>query len=36
MRFWIYYNNMEYITNNALESLNNYLNNLLPTKPSIL
>ncbi|ORY23252.1 hypothetical protein LY90DRAFT_515137 [Neocallimastix californiae] len=36
MKFWIYYNNMEYITNNALESLNNYLNNLLPTKPSIL
>jgi len=25
---------MEYITNNASESLNNYLNNLCPTKPS--
>jgi len=25
---------MEYITNNNSESLNNYLNNLFPTKPS--
>ncbi|KAG4105838.1 hypothetical protein H8356DRAFT_1418035 [Neocallimastix lanati (nom. inval.)] len=29
-----YDNNMEQITNIALESLNNYLNNLFPTKPS--
>jgi len=28
-----YYNNIEPITNNASESLNNYLNNLVPTKP---
>jgi len=34
MKIWNYYNNMEYITNNASESLNNYLNNLFPTKPS--
>ncbi|KAL6595745.1 hypothetical protein U3516DRAFT_765731 [Neocallimastix sp. 'constans'] len=27
-----YYNNIEPITNNASESLNNYLNNLVPTK----
>ncbi|KAL6600694.1 hypothetical protein U3516DRAFT_802590 [Neocallimastix sp. 'constans'] len=34
MKIWKYYNNMEYITNNASESLNNYLNNLFPIKPS--
>ncbi|KAL6623829.1 hypothetical protein U3516DRAFT_795393 [Neocallimastix sp. 'constans'] len=34
MKIWNYYNNMEHITNNASESLNNYLNNLFPTKPS--
>jgi len=36
MKFWNYYNNMEHITNNASESLNNYLNILFPTKPSFL
>ncbi|KAG4104916.1 hypothetical protein H8356DRAFT_1418900 [Neocallimastix lanati (nom. inval.)] len=36
MKFWNYYNNMEHITNNASESLNNYLNNLFPTKSSFL
>jgi len=36
MKIWNYYNNMEHITNNASESLNNYLNNLFPTKPSFL
>ncbi|KAL6613411.1 hypothetical protein U3516DRAFT_797777 [Neocallimastix sp. 'constans'] len=36
MKFWNCYNNMEHITNNASESLNNYLNNLFPTKPSFL
>ncbi|ORY38715.1 hypothetical protein LY90DRAFT_510825 [Neocallimastix californiae] len=34
MKIWNYYNNMEHITSNASESLNNYLNNLFPTKPS--
>ncbi|KAG4083119.1 hypothetical protein H8356DRAFT_1362492 [Neocallimastix lanati (nom. inval.)] len=34
MKIWNYYNNIEHITNNASESLNNYLNNLFPTKPS--
>ncbi|KAL6599692.1 hypothetical protein U3516DRAFT_802857 [Neocallimastix sp. 'constans'] len=34
MKIWNYYNNMEHITNNASELLNNYLNNLFPTKPS--
>ncbi|KAG4101472.1 hypothetical protein H8356DRAFT_1364829 [Neocallimastix lanati (nom. inval.)] len=34
MKIWNYYNNMEHITNNASESLNNYLNNLFPTKQS--
>jgi len=34
IKIWNYYNNMEHITNNASESLNNYLNNLFPTKPS--
>ena len=34
MEIWNYYNNMEHITNNASESLNNYLNNLFPIKPS--
>ncbi|KAG4090673.1 hypothetical protein H8356DRAFT_1295509 [Neocallimastix lanati (nom. inval.)] len=34
MKIWNYYNNMEHITNNALESLNNYLNNLFSTKLS--
>jgi len=34
MKIWNYDNNMEQITNIALESLNNYLNNLFPTKPS--
>jgi len=34
MKIWNYYNNMEHITNNASESLNNYLNNLFPIKPS--
>ncbi|ORY55979.1 hypothetical protein LY90DRAFT_506886 [Neocallimastix californiae] len=34
MKIWNYYNNMEHITKNASESLNNYLNNLFPTKPS--
>ncbi|KAL6613645.1 hypothetical protein U3516DRAFT_749985 [Neocallimastix sp. 'constans'] len=32
MKLWNYYNNMEHITNNESESLNNYLNNLFPTK----
>ncbi|KAG4084433.1 hypothetical protein H8356DRAFT_1298932 [Neocallimastix lanati (nom. inval.)] len=36
IKIWNYYNNMEHITNNASESLNNYLNNLFPTKPSFL
>ncbi|KAL6613354.1 hypothetical protein LY90DRAFT_514099 [Neocallimastix californiae] len=36
MKFWNYYNNMEHITNNTSESLNNYLNNLFPTKLSFL
>ncbi|KAL6608604.1 hypothetical protein U3516DRAFT_837594 [Neocallimastix sp. 'constans'] len=35
MKIWNYYNNMEHITNNASESLNNYLNHLFPTKPSL-
>ncbi|KAG4101114.1 hypothetical protein H8356DRAFT_933840 [Neocallimastix lanati (nom. inval.)] len=34
MKIWNYYNNIEHITNNDSESLNNYLNNLFPTKPS--
>ena len=34
MKIWNYYNNMEHITNNTSESLNNYLNNLFPIKPS--
>jgi len=34
MKFWNYYNNMEHITNNASETLNNYLNNLFPTNSS--
>jgi len=34
MKIWNYYNNIEHITNNVSESLNNYLNNLFPTKPS--
>ncbi|KAG4091137.1 hypothetical protein H8356DRAFT_1295285 [Neocallimastix lanati (nom. inval.)] len=34
MKIWNYYNNTEHITNNASESLNSYLNNLFPTKPS--
>ncbi|KAL6618488.1 hypothetical protein LY90DRAFT_510951 [Neocallimastix californiae] len=34
MKIWNYYNNMEHITSNASESLNNYLNNLFPTKLS--
>ena len=34
MKIWNYYNNIEHITNNASESLNNYLNNLFPTIPS--
>ena len=34
MKFWNYYNNMEHITNNTSELLNNYLNNLFPKKPS--
>ncbi|KAL6632372.1 hypothetical protein U3516DRAFT_792251 [Neocallimastix sp. 'constans'] len=34
MKIWNYYNNIEHITNNASESLNKYLNNLFPTKPS--
>ncbi|ORY50655.1 hypothetical protein LY90DRAFT_508487 [Neocallimastix californiae] len=34
MKIWNYYNNMEHITNNASELLNNYLNNLFPTKQS--
>ncbi|KAG4088375.1 hypothetical protein H8356DRAFT_1280970 [Neocallimastix lanati (nom. inval.)] len=34
MKIWNYYNNMEHITNNVSESLNNYLNNLFPTKLS--
>ncbi|KAG4083503.1 hypothetical protein H8356DRAFT_1350308 [Neocallimastix lanati (nom. inval.)] len=32
MKICNYYNNIEPITNNASESLNNYLNNLVPTK----
>ncbi|KAG4102957.1 hypothetical protein H8356DRAFT_1377712 [Neocallimastix lanati (nom. inval.)] len=35
MKIWNYYNNIEHITNNASESLNNYLNNLFPTKSSL-
>ncbi|KAL6605367.1 hypothetical protein U3516DRAFT_757661 [Neocallimastix sp. 'constans'] len=34
IKIWNYYNNMEHMTNNASESLNNYLNNLFPTKLS--
>ena len=34
MKIWNYYNNMEHLTNNASESLNNYLNNLFSTIPS--
>ena len=34
IKSWNYYNNMEHITNSASESLNNYLNNLFPIKPS--
>ena len=31
---WNYYNNIEHITNNASESLNNSLNKLFPMKPN--
>ena len=34
MKIWNQYNNIEHLTNNASESLNNYLNNLFPTKLS--
>jgi len=34
MKIWNYYYNMEHIINNVSESLNNYFNNLFPTKPS--
>ncbi|KAG4099823.1 hypothetical protein H8356DRAFT_1273687 [Neocallimastix lanati (nom. inval.)] len=34
MKSWNYYNNIEHITNNASESLNNSLNKLFPMKPN--
>jgi len=34
IKSWNYYNNMEHITNNASESLNNSLNKLFPMKPN--
>ena len=30
---WNYYENIEYLTNNASESYNSYLNNIFPNKP---
>ncbi|KAG4098958.1 hypothetical protein H8356DRAFT_1391055 [Neocallimastix lanati (nom. inval.)] len=36
IKHWNYYDNIEHITNNALESSNNYLNDLFPKKSSIL
>ena len=34
IKFWNYYDKIEYITNNASESFNNYLNNLFAKKPT--
>ncbi|KAG4086382.1 hypothetical protein H8356DRAFT_1373174 [Neocallimastix lanati (nom. inval.)] len=34
IKYWNYYNNIDYITNNASESYNSYLKNLFVKKPS--